>query len=404
MSGMRHPRQGTVLGHQQVVGAGGRAGAARIRASEWGGKMLPIALTGWGQAQDQARAGAAGFDHHITKPLELDTLLALLAPGHAHARGGARRCNIQRPSFTVLHPATTWEPSSHATMRALEGTRLQAHRSAASQEKPLNRKLQVVLAACGLAMATHAAAQITLYGREDFQGRSFQPEERVRNLERYGFNNRASSAVVERGRWQVCEGPRFEGRCVVLRRGSYPSLREMGLNNAVSSVRRIERERHADEDRYQERPRYAQPARPAFYEVPVTSARAVVGPPSQRCWIEREQVAPPAYGQPNVGGAVIGGVVGGLLGHQVGGGSGKSAATIGGAIAGAAIGSQVGGGSAVAGQRDVQKCQQVVNTQPAYWDVTYVHAGVQHRVQLAQAPGPTIPLDAATGAPLVAGR
>jgi uncharacterized protein YcfJ len=358
MSGMRHPRQGTVLGHQQVVGAGGRAGAARIRASEWGGKMLPIALTGWGQAQDQARAGAAGFDHHITKPLELDTLLEPLAPGHAHAPGGARRCNIQRPSFTVLHPAITWEPSSHATMRALEGTRLQAHRSAASQEKPLNRKLQVVLAACGLAMATHAAAQITLYGREDFQGRSFQPEERVRNLERYGFNNRASSAVVERGRWQVCEGPRFEGRCVVLRRGSYPSLREMGLNNAVSSVRRI----------------------------------------------EREQVAQPAYGQPNVGGAVIGGVVGGLLGHQVGGGSGKSAATIGGAIAGAAIGSQVGGGSAVAGQRDVQKCQQVVNTQPAYWDVTYVHAGVQHRVQLAQAPGPTIPLDAATGAPLVAGR
>ena len=64
----------------------------------------------------------------------------------------------------------------------------------------------------------------------------------------------------------------------------------------------------------------------------------------------------------------------------------------------------MGGGSAVAGQRDVQKCQQVVNSQPAYWDVTYVHAGVQHRVQLASAPGPTIPVDAATGAPLVAGR
>lgn len=268
----------------------------------------------------------------------------------------------------------------------------------------MNRKLQVVLAACGLAMATHAAAQITFYEREGLRGRSFQTEERVRNLERYGFNNRASSAVVERGRWEVCDGRRFEGRCVVLRRGSYPSLREMGLNNAVSSVRPIERDRRADDDRWQEQPRYVQPARPAFYDVPVTSARAVVGPPGQRCWVEREQVAQPAYGQPNIGGAVIGGVVGGLLGHQVGGGSGKDAATIGGAIAGAAIGSQVGGGGAVAGQRDVQKCQQVANPQPAYWDVTYVHAGVQHRVQLAAAPGPTIPVDAATGAPLVAGR
>lgn len=127
----------------------------------------------------------------------------------------------------------------------------------------MNRKLQVVLAACGVALATQAAAQITPYGREDFQGRSFQAEERVRNLERYGFDNRASSAVVERGRWEVCEGPRFEGRCVVLRRGSYPSLREMGLNNAVSSVRRIERDRRADDDRYQDAPRYVQPARPA---------------------------------------------------------------------------------------------------------------------------------------------
>lgn len=54
--------------------------ARRIRASDWGQRMLLIALTGWGQAQDQARARAAGFDHHITKPLDLERLLALLAP------------------------------------------------------------------------------------------------------------------------------------------------------------------------------------------------------------------------------------------------------------------------------------------------------------------------------------
>jgi signal transduction histidine kinase/ActR/RegA family two-component response regulator len=53
--------------------------ARGIRASPWGGAMLLIALTGWGQAQDQERARAAGFDHHCTKPVDLERLLGLLA-------------------------------------------------------------------------------------------------------------------------------------------------------------------------------------------------------------------------------------------------------------------------------------------------------------------------------------
>jgi signal transduction histidine kinase len=57
--------------------------ARRIRASDWGQQMLLVALTGWGQAEDQARAHAAGFDHHITKPVDLERLLGLLAPAHA---------------------------------------------------------------------------------------------------------------------------------------------------------------------------------------------------------------------------------------------------------------------------------------------------------------------------------
>jgi CheY-like chemotaxis protein len=42
-----------------------------------------VALTGWGQEQDQQRAYAAGFDHHVTKPAEpdvLDELIAAAAP------------------------------------------------------------------------------------------------------------------------------------------------------------------------------------------------------------------------------------------------------------------------------------------------------------------------------------
>ncbi|MES2481210.1 MAG: glycine zipper 2TM domain-containing protein [Pseudomonadota bacterium] len=45
---------------------------------------------------------------------------------------------------------------------------------------------------------------------------------------------------------------------------------------------------------------------------------------------------------PNVMGAVVGGVAGAVLGRQVGGGSGRTAATVLGGVAGAAVGSQVG--------------------------------------------------------------
>ena len=46
-------------------------------------------------------------------------------------------------------------------------------------------------------------------------------------------------------------------------------------------------------------------------------------------------------GGPNILGAVVGGAAGALLGNQIGGGSGRSAATVLGGVAGAVIGSQV---------------------------------------------------------------
>jgi outer membrane lipoprotein SlyB len=49
-----------------------------------------------------------------------------------------------------------------------------------------------------------------------------------------------------------------------------------------------------------------------------------------------------AVGSPNVIGAVVGGVAGAVLGRQIGGGSGRDAATVLGGVAGAVVGSQVG--------------------------------------------------------------
>lgn len=57
--------------------------ARHIRKQPWGSGMTLIALTGWGQEEDKRRAFEAGFDHHLTKPVEavdLGELLAIINP------------------------------------------------------------------------------------------------------------------------------------------------------------------------------------------------------------------------------------------------------------------------------------------------------------------------------------
>jgi CheY-like chemotaxis protein/two-component sensor histidine kinase len=52
--------------------------ARRIRARSPGRVPMLIALTGWGQECDQDRSRAAGFDHHMVKPLDVARLRELL--------------------------------------------------------------------------------------------------------------------------------------------------------------------------------------------------------------------------------------------------------------------------------------------------------------------------------------
>jgi signal transduction histidine kinase len=66
--------------------------AKRIRAQPWGQRITLVALTGWGQDSDRRRSREAGFDSHLVKPLDLDTLTDLLArlpssPATEPARG-----------------------------------------------------------------------------------------------------------------------------------------------------------------------------------------------------------------------------------------------------------------------------------------------------------------------------
>jgi signal transduction histidine kinase len=53
--------------------------ASRVRQLPGGADVLLIAATGWGQEADKQLAFDAGFDHHLTKPIDFDKLRALLA-------------------------------------------------------------------------------------------------------------------------------------------------------------------------------------------------------------------------------------------------------------------------------------------------------------------------------------
>ena len=255
----------------------------------------------------------------------------------------------------------------------------------------MNTSMKFALAACTALLGAQAMAQITLYPGEGWRGRPLSLSNSVSDMRRMGFDDRASSIVVEGGRWQICEHPNFQGECRILRPGSYESLQGMGLNNSISSIRALPRRRQYDMAYAPEplpQPTYEYRVRPheRVFEAPVTSVRAVVGPPEQRCWMEREQVV---QGSNNGAvGAVAGAVLGGVLGHQVGGGSGRDLATVGGALVGAAAGANVArrdGSNQYA--QEVQRCRSVASTTPQYWDVTYEFRGVQHRAQMTQAPG-----------------
>ena len=210
---------------------------------------------------------------------------------------------------------------------------------------------KTAIAVCTLVLGSQAMAQIVLYEGERYRGRSVVINKDMRNLDRRGLGDKASSIVVERGRWEVCEQPRFQGRCAVLRRGNYPTLQGTGLEANISSIRRANAKRKYDNepqaaagDDYQFRRR----ANERTTEVRVTSVRAIMGPPNQRCWVERQAAPAPA----DPGAALIAGI----LGYQIG-----------------------------QAPRDVQRCTTVQGA-PAHYEVTYNFRGSPRTVQMAAPP------------------
>jgi CheY-like chemotaxis protein len=61
-----------------LPGLDGYEVARRLKAA-LGGRVVLIALTGYGSPEDRQRAFEAGFAHHLTKPADVEELLRLLA-------------------------------------------------------------------------------------------------------------------------------------------------------------------------------------------------------------------------------------------------------------------------------------------------------------------------------------
>lgn len=215
----------------------------------------------------------------------------------------------------------------------------------------MKKLIKTALAAGTLFLGTQAMAQIVIYEGESFRGRSVVVNNDMRNLDRRGMGNSVKSIVVERGRWEVCDEPRFQGRCAVLRRGNYPSLQGVGFQSNISSIRKASEGRRYDNEPQattSEDYEYRRRANERTTEVQVTSVRAIMGPPNQRCWVERQAAPAPA----DPGAAMIAGI----LGYQTG-----------------------------PAPRDVQRCAEVQGTL-AHYEVTYNFRGAPRTVQMAAPP------------------
>src|SRR4051794_16522808 len=64
-------------------------------------------------------------------------------------------------------------------------------------EECMKTRLNWIAALAALVLAGHAAAQVTFYEQEGFRGRTFTTDRPVQNFDRTGFNDRASSIIID---------------------------------------------------------------------------------------------------------------------------------------------------------------------------------------------------------------
>jgi CheY-like chemotaxis protein len=67
-----------------MPGMNGYETASLLRALPGAQSRVLVALTGWGSEADQARSLEAGFDFHLTKPVDIDKVQRMLSASFSH--------------------------------------------------------------------------------------------------------------------------------------------------------------------------------------------------------------------------------------------------------------------------------------------------------------------------------
>jgi Beta/Gamma crystallin len=111
----------------------------------------------------------------------------------------------------------------------------------------------------------YAAPKLQLFEGRQYRGRTATIDRSEGDLARIGFDDRASSAIVSGGTWEVCTEYNYRGRCQSLPPGNYPDLGAQ-LDNRVLSARVLE----------QPRPVAAPPAQASSSDVIGAIAGAVI--------------------------------------------------------------------------------------------------------------------------------
>src|SRR5690242_10960048 len=125
--------------------------------------------------------------------------------------------------------------------------------------------------------------------------------------------------------------------------------------------------------------------------VSVDPVRKTVNNPRQVCHDEVVTHSEPPKDQHQIAGTAIGAVAGGLLGHQVGGGKGKTLATVAGAVAGGYAGKKIQQNRQHATETSTteRKCETVndTSTKVVGYNVRYEYNGVTRTVRMDHDPG-----------------
>jgi hypothetical protein len=86
---------------------------------------------------------------------------------------------------------------------------------------------------------------IALFADENMRGAFVGLDEGISDLSARNFNDRASSILVTRGRWLVCEHQDFRGLCEIVDQPLF-DLNVLALNDRITSVRRYDESRDHD--------------------------------------------------------------------------------------------------------------------------------------------------------------